>query len=46
MLNSNKQDTREEIKYSKKDIEHIEKWGAYPPSPFPPNPSKLPQNNN
>ncbi|GLA29393.1 CAZyme family AA3 [Aspergillus niger] len=26
MLNSNKQDTREEIKYSKKDIEHIEKW--------------------
>lgn len=33
MLNSNKQDTREEIKYSKKDIEHIEKWGAYlPPS--------------
>lgn len=28
-LNSHKQPTREPIKYSRKDIEHIEKWGKW-----------------
>lgn len=31
-MNSNKQETREPIKYTKKDIEHIEKWGKYQPA--------------
>lgn len=30
-LTSNKQDVREPLKYSKKDIEHIEKWGELGP---------------
>ncbi|GAB1201409.1 Alternative oxidase, mitochondrial precursor [Aspergillus pseudonomiae] len=42
-LNSNKQETREPIKYSQKDIEHIEKWGTHSPS-ISPQPLTFPAN--
>jgi alcohol oxidase len=28
-LNSNQQSTRTDVKYTKKDIEHVEKWGTF-----------------
>lgn len=28
-LSSNKQDVRESLQYTKKDIEHVEKWGKF-----------------
>ena len=35
ILNSNKQETRESLQYSKTDIEHIEKWGMLSSLYFP-----------